>query len=122
MANHYPVLVEGTLWRCAICGAESEISGENPEQLFQEAHTDCAGTNNNIPVREPLTHKQFLDLFTYAELIAFKASTDPVVEILLWKEEQAEEIRLDDPEIINGLNYMVATSLLTQERLDEILA
>jgi hypothetical protein len=84
------------------------------------------GTNFSHPppvVRppEPITRLEFLRRFTPEQRIAIRASQDPVIidgnELLAL----AEEVRLDDPDTVRLVNYMVQQGLITQADADRIL-
>ena len=78
----------------------------------------------NLP-REPgvYTKFEFLQKFTTEELIAIKtaAKTDVSVEVWLWMFDSAQEVRLNDPNLISGLDNLVSLGLLTEQRRNEIL-
>jgi len=71
---------------------------------------------------KPLSQLQFLRRFTSEERIAIKASTDPIILDFLSLVGLAQDIRLDDPDTINGIRYLEHLNLLTKQRADEILA
>jgi len=85
------------------------------------------GTNFSHPppvVRppEPITRLEFLRRFTPEQRITIRASQDPVIidgnELLAL----AEEVRLDDPDTVRLVNYMVQQGLITQADADQILS
>ena len=85
------------------------------------------GTNFSHPppvVRppEPITRLEFLRRFTPEQRITIRASQDPVIidgnELLAL----AEEVRLDDPDTVRLVNYMVQQGLITHADADQILS
>lgn len=74
------------------------------------------------PPRElQLTKLQFLRLFTTGERIAIRASSDPVIVDFLQLLDLAQDVRLDDPDTIQGLHYLEAEGLIAPGRAAEIL-
>jgi len=71
-----------------------------------------------------LSRVQFLLLFTPAERIAIRASTDPgVVDwMLILNDPQFDSVDLRDPACSAALAYLVSKSLLTADRRTAILA
>jgi len=71
---------------------------------------------------QPITRLEFLRRFTPEQRIAIRASQDPVIidgnELLAL----AEEVRLDDPDTVRLVNYMVQQGLITQADADQILS
>jgi hypothetical protein len=78
--------------------------------------------NPNLPKR--YTAYQFLLRFTLAERTAYRAAalTDPLVADFMNLAQAAQEIITNDPVTIQGMDYLVAVGLLTQQRRDEILS
>jgi len=79
------------------------------------------------PEPEPLpvggmTRLAFIRRFTLAERISIRQSTDPIVVDGIAMLEAAEEVKLDDPDTVALIGYLVTQGLLTQERAAEILA
>lgn len=64
----------------------------------------------------------FIQLFTAAEYAAIRASTDPIVGQFLLMLQTATTVTLSDPVVINGVNYLVAQTLLTAARGAAVLA
>ena len=74
------------------------------------------------PPREmQLTKLQFLRLFTTAERIAIRASSDPVIVDFLQLLDLAQDVRLDDPDTIQGVHYLESEGLIAAGRAAEIL-
>ena len=65
----------------------------------------------------------FLKRLSFAERVAIETAAETSAEIRVVKEslQLSEEIRLDDPEMIAGLELYVAKALITEERKDAIL-
>lgn len=73
-----------------------------------------------IPILE-LTQLEFLRRFTSQERIAAKTSADPVIEDFMYLLTLAQNIRLDDPDTIAGVNYLEQQGILAEGRATEIL-
>lgn len=69
----------------------------------------------------PLTQLAFLRRFTAEERIIIRASTDPGVEDFLHLLGMAQEILLDDPDTVAGVNYLEQLGLLEEGRAAEVL-
>ena len=69
------------------------------------------------------TARQFMGLFTDAELVAVAEAkrTNAALEIW-WAKATAGEVHKDHPDTVAGLAYVVSLGLLTQARADEVLA
>lgn len=65
----------------------------------------------------------FLKRLTFAERVAIEtaAESDPEIRVVKESLRLSEEIRLDDPEMIAGLELYVGKGLITEERKNEIL-
>jgi len=74
------------------------------------------------PAPGPLTRLQFKLLLTPEERIAIRASADPVVVDFLDLLQDAQEVRLDDPNTVAGTRYMEGAGLLAAGRADAILS
>lgn len=70
----------------------------------------------------PLSPLAFLRRFTAAERVTVRASTDPYVQDFYRLLDRAAEVRLDDPDTVEGVDYLVQAGLLTSARAAEILA
>lgn len=77
-----------------------------------------------IPKRKILSRYEFRSLFTFPEMVAITtaAKTDITIEVFMESMRVAEEINLDYPETAAGLAYLVSQNLITQEKMDNILA
>ena len=73
------------------------------------------------PREMQLTKLQFLRLFTTAERIAIRASSDPVIVDFLQLLDLAQDVRLDDPDTVQGVHYLEAEGLIAHGRAHEIL-
>ena len=69
------------------------------------------------------TSIEFLNRFTAAERSAFRAlaATDDNAADYLNLVTAATEVLNTDPEVVVGMNYLVAIGFLTRQRADEIL-
>ena len=67
---------------------------------------------------------EFLQRFTESELeiVRGRAVSDPIVWRFLTFAQAAQEIDAGDSMTIAGMDYLVAVSIITQARRDEILA
>ena len=75
------------------------------------------------PIRElQLTKLQFLRRFTTAERIAIRASTNPVIVDFMSLLGLALDVRLDDPDTVQGVEYLESLNLIGEGRAAEILA
>lgn len=68
-----------------------------------------------------LSQLEFLRRFTSQERIAAKTSADPIVEDFMYLLTLAQNIRLDDPDTIAGVNYLESVGILSEGRTQEIL-
>ena len=59
--------------------------------------------------------------FTLEESIAIENSDDPVVKHLLHLFNTADEVDLNEPQVIQGLTYFQSLGLLTEQRKNQIL-
>lgn len=77
----------------------------------------------SVPTPKQFTPLEYMDLFTDEVLIAIEiaAETDPVLRVLLRKQQSASYILLTDPRTIQGMQLLVAKSLITQTEYDEIM-
>lgn len=75
------------------------------------------------PVPSTLSKLDFLKRLTFAERVAIEtaAETDPEVRVAKQSLLAANEIRVDDPEMVAGIDLYVSKGLLAEERKDEIL-
>lgn len=66
---------------------------------------------------------EFLDRFTDEELIAIRtaAKTDPAIDAWLYRFEQAQEIDVQDPRTVGGIQALEAAGLIAEGRSTEIL-
>jgi hypothetical protein len=80
---------------------------------------------NGWEFKQPVwTAFEFLQRFTESELeiVRGRAVSDPIVWRFLTFAQAAQEIDAGDSMTIAGMDYLVAVSILTQARRDEILA
>ena len=78
----------------------------------------------NDELRKTWTAYEFLLRFTPQERSAYRqaAQTNDMVADFMSLAQAAQEIISDDPITIQGMDYLVAIGLLTQQRRDEILS
>ena len=77
-----------------------------------------------VPFPGPMSKLQFLSLLTDAEYVGIltAAKTVPQVEAWIKKFELAEDVRLDDPRTIAGMNGLEAATLLGVGRAARVLS
>ena len=75
------------------------------------------------PVQEGILKIDFMRRFTPEERVAIRtaAQTDQVLVDIEELLRAAQKVRLNHPDTIYGINYLVSVGLLTQARADEIL-
>ncbi len=81
-----------------------------------DAENDCFVQSAKI-----YTKLQFLSRLTIGERMAIRASTDPVVNDIMSLLDVAEYISTNDPNTIQGIQYLYSVGLLTVERMTEVL-
>jgi hypothetical protein len=74
------------------------------------------------PAPKPLTRYEFLSLFTPQEKAAALALKASALALFWLNYEAAETFERDHPDTVAGLAALVATSCITQERTDEVIA
>lgn len=78
--------------------------------------------DNFVKSSNVYTKLEFLNRFTAQERINIRSSSDPIVEDFMELLNAASEVDKTYPDTIAGMNYLVSAGLLTQQRLEEILA
>ena len=68
-----------------------------------------------------LTILEFRTRFTFAEKVAIKSSTDAGVQVIQDDLMAAQEIDLENQDLIDGMGYLVLQGLITSVRVAEIL-
>jgi hypothetical protein len=69
-----------------------------------------------------ITKLQFLQRFTIYELAAIEASTDNIIKALQHQQSVSNYTELFNPQVIQGVDYMIAVGLIAPERKAAILA
>jgi len=94
------------------------VSDNYPEIPYQKA------AKGEAVKRKILTRYEFRALFTIEEKAAIitAAKTDPIIEVFNTDMMAAEQIDLTYPDVTQGLAYLVAHGLITQQKMDNILA
>lgn len=97
-------------------------SGGIPDLNKFEWRTECLAFVQKTPIRI-ITRLAFMRRLSNDELanIYSAAKTQPLLEVWLDKFKLAEEINLDDAEIISGLQWLEASGLLSTGRAAEVL-
>ena len=74
-------------------------------------------------IKKPISKLDFLKRLTFAERVAIETAGETDAEVRVVKQSllAAEEIRVDDPEMIVGMELYVAKGLITDARRIEIL-
>jgi hypothetical protein len=75
-------------------------------------------------MRKVYTAYEFLLRFTAEERTAYRnaAKTDEIIADFMYLAHAAQEIITDDPMTMQGMDYLVFSGILTQNRRDEILS
>jgi hypothetical protein len=97
-----------------------EREGQYPQSLDWWSPTDRKFIAPEVRI---ITKLEFLSRFSITERVAIRetAKTDPVLNDVMTMLDLAEEINLDDPRTQQSLGYMVSITLLTVERMSQIL-
>lgn len=76
------------------------------------------------PVPLAMSKLDFLKRLTFAERVAIEtaADTDPEVRVVKQSLLAADEIRVDDSEMVAGIELYIAKGLILEERKTEILS
>ena len=100
--------------------------GKTDEEVLAAIAEQQAAQEQSTEPSSPrvLTKLQFLNRFTNEELAAVytAAKTNVLSEVFLDKLKLAQEISLDDPQTVGGLQSLVAAGLLSEARVQEVLA
>ena len=96
---------------------EEVLAAIAEQQAAQEQSTEPSSSR-------VLTKLQFLNRFTNEELAAVytAAKTNVLIEVFMDKLKLAQDINLDDPQTVGGLQTLVAAGLLSEARVQEVLA
>lgn len=74
----------------------------------------------SAPVRQ-VAASEFQLRFTDEELASIQTSLDPqVIRLRTWVQTVGSDIDLDDERVVNGLAYLVAIDLLSEDRANQI--
>ena len=78
----------------------------------------------STPPTPPMSKLDFLKRLSFAERVAIEtaASTDAEVRVVKESLLAADEIKVDDPEMVAGINLYVSKGLILESRVAEILA
>ena len=74
------------------------------------------------PYRKPMRTVDFMRLFTQAERIDIRSSTDPIIIDFRDLISVTPTVDLDDPDTINGIQYLARGNIIDSERAAEILS
>jgi hypothetical protein len=81
-----------------------------------------SNTDTFVKTANIYTKLEFLNRFTSQERIAIRSSADPIVEDFMELLNAASEVDKTYADTVAGMNYLVSAGLITQQRLEEILA
>ena len=78
----------------------------------------------STPPTPPMSKLDFLKRLSFAERVAIEtaASTDAEVRVVKESLLAADEIKLDDPEMVAGIGLYVSKGFITESRALEILS
>lgn len=109
-----------------LADVSAKLDARACEELGVTGHGFFPVAEEPAPAPRPRwVHKAiYLRRFTAAERIAIQAARggDPILNDLLYVLESAENIFLDDPDLAQGLGYLVQQGHLAARRPAEILA
>ena len=101
----------------AAVSAEAVSTQDYLQQILEGA---CLSYRDQLAV-DRVTSSDFIYRFTAQEFAAINTSTDPVLQGFVTEVKAAPYVWLGAQQVIDGVNYCVATGYLTQVRADEIL-
>ena len=103
-------------------GAAAVSYGAVSTQAFLQnlLEQNCLSYRDQFAV-DRITSSDFIYRFTAEEFAAINASTDPVLQGFVAEVKAAPYVWLGAQQVIDGVNYCVASGYLTQPRADEIL-
>ncbi len=73
------------------------------------------------PMETGITVLEFRQKFTINELVAIKTSADPIIGVFVDDLHVAPQVHLDNPRVIEGMNYLVSVNVISEKRKAEIL-
>lgn len=104
---------------------DAYISAFDADLLAQQATRAAALAAEEAarPKRKILTRYEFRSLFSLQEQIAITtaAKTDVMVEVFMESMRVAQEIDLEYPETVQGLDYLVTEGLIPDQKRIDIL-
>lgn len=103
-------------------GAAAVAAGAVSTQAYlqQVLEGACLSYRDSFAV-DRITSSDFIYRFTAQEFASINASTDPVLQGFVAEVKASPYVWLGAQQVIDGVNYCVATGYLTQPRADEIL-
>ena len=77
-----------------------------------------------MPPALPMSKLDFLKRLAFAERVAIETAAETDAEVRVVKQSllAADEIKVDDPEMVAGINLYVSKGLILESRVAEILA
>ena len=115
-----PVADSATLAAAGLVMVKGLPALDSSHQWSDTAKTVVAVTPPTPP--NWITSYQFILLFTPAEHAAISASTDHKVQQFLRAISVSQKVNINDPIVVNGVNYLVSVNLLTQSNATLILS
>ena len=98
---------------------------EHIEWIFDSNLEKAIGKKTILKKDKPnkLTKFEFRSLFTTAEKTALytQAETDVMIRVFLDDLASAQEVTLTLPQTVEGMQYLVQSGIITQDRYDEIM-
>lgn len=97
--------------------------GKTDEEVLALIASEQAAQVEASPPQKVITKLQFLNRFTNEELAAVytAAKTNVLIEVFMDKLKLAQEVNLDDPQTVGGLQALAAARLLSEARAQEVL-
>lgn len=100
-----------------------DYPGKTDEEVLALIASEQAAQVEASPPQKVITKLQFLNRFTNEELAAVytAAKTNVLIEVFMDKLKLAQEVNLDDPQTVGGLQSLAAAGLLSEARAQEVL-
>lgn len=97
----------------------SELSQFGPRDLYDG--TDFSKAPVIVLPPGPVTRLEFLRSFTAQQRIAIRAANDPVIVDALQLLDLADDVNLQDPDVVYFVNYIATNGFITTEDANRIL-
>lgn len=99
--------------------AESQVASLNAQVTSLRAQLAAL---QNPASSGTLTFLQFMALLTPSERAAFVSSDDPGIKLFVLMAAGSGGMQLDNPQVVEGVNYATTKGILTSDRAAQILA